>query len=365
MIVKIFDPVAVFEAVRYNTNKMEKGKGELLKIANFGPLMGYSEKRPQDFRAYLEAVSSLNKRIKKPVFHAAISAAGKTSSKEQLLEIAEKWMQKMGYGEQPYLVVFHKDTKNNHIHLVSSRIDKQGKKINSGFEKFRAVREMNKIMGVQPGLIANDDVVKALTYQFSTRAQLAMILEQSGYKLREKNEKMEVIKFGQVQDKVALSVLDKKIKKFVYDKERAIQLKEIFAAYQAYYKADSLPEYLKRVYGIDLIFHSSNGKPAYGYTVIDHQQERVFKGGEIMPIKDLQESKPYKTPLPDDDIPSHQRSESKAVRNFQPQEKDEYEVVPIEAQSQPKSIWIVPDIDDEAINGRNRRRKKKARTNSR
>lgn len=365
MIVKIFDPVAVFEAVRYNTNKMDKGKGELLKVANFGPLMGYSQKRPQDFRAYLEAVSALNKRIKKPVFHAVISAGGNTHTKEQLLEIAEKWMKAMGYGDQPYLAVFHKDTKNNHIHLVSTRVDKQGKKINSAFEKVRAIRELNKIMGVKPGLIANNDVAKALTYQISTRAQFAMILEQSGYKLREKNSVLEVIKFGEVQDKVALDVIDKKIKNFGLNHERAAQLREIFSGYLAYYKADGLPEYLKRVYGIDLIFHSSNGKPAYGYTVIDHQNQRVFKGGEIMPVKELLESKPYKTPLPDDEIPTQHNSEYQIARNESADAKEAYEVGPVETQSLSNPFWIAPDIDDEAIHGRNRRRKKKARTNTR
>ena len=30
-----------------------------------------------------------------------------------------------------------------------------------------------------------------------------------------------------------------------------------------------------------------------------------------------------------------------------------------------RPVWIADDIDDEAINGRNRRRKKKARTNTR
>jgi len=209
MIVKIFEPVAVFEAVRYNTDKMDKGKGELLKVANFGPLMGFCNRRPEDYRAYLQMVSALNKNVRKPVFHATISAGGKTHSKEQLLAIAEKWMKAMGYGEQPYLVVFHKDTKNNHVHLVSTRVDKQGKKINSGFEHVRAIRELNKIMGLQEEHQSNKDIAKALTYQFTTKAQFVLILEQLGYKIAEKGNDLEIIKHGKVQGKVSLASLEK------------------------------------------------------------------------------------------------------------------------------------------------------------
>ena len=119
-------------------------------------------------------------RVKAPQFHAVISAKGKSYDKSALTKIAEAWLKEMGYGEQPYLVVFHKDTDNNHVHLVSTRIDRNGKKISSAFEHLRAIRSINKILGID----------HALQYQFSTRAQFLMILEKGGYLGRDIDEQL-------------------------------------------------------------------------------------------------------------------------------------------------------------------------------
>jgi hypothetical protein len=53
---------------------------------------------------------------------------------EQLSEIAQEWMQKMGYGDQPFIVYLHEDIERRHIHIVSLRVDENGKKIDDRFE---------------------------------------------------------------------------------------------------------------------------------------------------------------------------------------------------------------------------------------
>src|ERR1700733_13158856 len=137
MIVRILSSAASFNGVSYNTDKIEKDRGELMKVANFGPLQGLDRLRPEDYRHYLKTLAVQNTRVKKPQFHAAISAKGKTYDKAALTEIATRWLVSMGYGEQPYLIIYHKDTGNNHVHVVSVRVDRNGKKISSGFENIR------------------------------------------------------------------------------------------------------------------------------------------------------------------------------------------------------------------------------------
>ncbi|MGO3653104.1 MAG: relaxase/mobilization nuclease domain-containing protein, partial [Sphingobacterium sp.] len=137
MIVKILKKSATFKAVRYNTGKVEKDRGELLLAKNFGLLQGLENLRPQDYINYLEAVSARSSRTKYPQFHIAISTKGRSHSKEELADIAQKWMDGMGYGQQPYLLIYHKDTANNHVHLVSTRVGRDGKKISDRYEKLR------------------------------------------------------------------------------------------------------------------------------------------------------------------------------------------------------------------------------------
>jgi hypothetical protein len=180
MIVKILKKSTTFKAVNYNTGKVDKNKGELLLVKNFGVLQGMENLRPQDYINYFEAVSSRSTRIKYPQFHVAISTKGRQHSKEELAEIAQKWMNGMGYGEQPYLLIFHDDTSNNHVHLVSTRVGRDGKKISDRYEKLKAYRVLNQIMGEDQKQQLAGHLEKVLSYNFSTRAQFMMLLENLG-----------------------------------------------------------------------------------------------------------------------------------------------------------------------------------------
>lgn len=315
MIAKILKSVSGFPGVNYNTNKIDKNKGELLKVANFGPLQALTNVRPQDYINYLKFLSNLNSRTSKPQFHAVLSAKGKSYDKDALCRVAERWLKEMGYGAQPYLVVFHKDTDNNHVHVVTTRIDRQGKKIDSAYEKIRSVKSLNKVLGYEFGM----------QYTFSTKAQFYMVLESRGFLGKDFDERK----------------IQQNIDRYQADQTRIAELKHLFGKLR--HRPDFIP-ILQKDYQVDLIFHAAENKPPYGYTIIDHDSKRIFKGSEVMPLKAL---------ITDSAFIGKQTERS--------EESVEQSVQPIHI----RPIWISDDIDDEAIYGRNRRRKKKARTNSR
>lgn len=308
MIVKILASSASFSGVSYNTDKIERGKGDLMKVSNFAPLQALEHLRPEDYKNYLKLLSAQNKRVKAPQFHAVISAKGKTYDKTALTEIAVQWLKSMGYGEQPFLIVYHNDTDNNHVHMVSTRIDRKGKTISSSFENNRAIQNLNKILGLDEKQSAKQDIEKALSYGFSTKAQFMMVLESQGYALREKGTALEVIKFGVKQGVVELKVIEESVKNYHPDPERKAQITAIFHKYAKIYDTALKPNgtplagefqkksngftsdfsaCLKEKFGITLLFHASADKPPYGYSIIDHAGKIVFKGGEIMPLKEM------------------------------------------------------------------------------
>jgi hypothetical protein len=323
-------PSRVFAGVKYNTNKVDRNTGELMLIANFGILQALNTPRPQDLVNYLLMVSAQNKGIKKNTqFHAIISARGRNYTKQELTKAAVMWLKEMKYGDQPYLIVFHKDTENHHVHIVSSRVGKDGKQIDRDYEQVRAVRNIEKVLGY----------TFAMQYRFSTPAQFYLILENLGYLGRDYiNEKK----------------LQQKIASYVPDKARIAEIKELFSAHKA---APDFVQQLKSQYQIDLVFHSSEGKKPYGYTVIDHATKQVFKGSEILNLKYLLDENINYVPItPAATTQLHDYLKDGAVTYY-----SEYVPEPVYI----RPVWIADDVDDQQIFGMKRRRQKKARTNTR
>ena len=297
MVVKILSSSASFKGVSYNTNKIDKGKGELMKASGFGPLQALENVRPEDYKNYLKMLSATNKAVSKPQLHAVISANGKEYDKAGLTAIAADWLAAMGYGKQPYLIVYHNDTGNNHVHVVSTRIDRNGKKISSGFENIRAIQNLNKILGIDERFSAKQDITAALSYNYSTKAQLMMILESKGYTLNQAGDKLDVIKYGLKQGFIALAEIENGIKNHRDNPRRVNQVKALFNKYAAIYDtglkagtngfSSEFSKYLKDKHGLVLLFHAKDGKPPYGYSIIDHSGKAVFKGSEVMALKDL------------------------------------------------------------------------------
>ena len=138
MIAKISATENLGGALGYNFKKVEKGEASILLAAEL-----YQSKEGrytmEDVLADMEALIPKNCRTKKTVFHCSLNPhPDEKLSDEQLTQIAKEYMEALGYGNQPYIVFKHNDIAREHIHIVSLRIDGEGKKINDKFEKRRS-----------------------------------------------------------------------------------------------------------------------------------------------------------------------------------------------------------------------------------
>lgn len=138
MIAKISATENLGGALGYNFKKVEKGEANILLAAEL-----YQSKEGrytmEDVLADMEALIPKNCRTKKTVFHCSLNPhPDEKLSDETLSQIAKEYMEALGYGKQPYIVFKHNDIAREHIHIVSLRIDGEGKKINDKFEKRRS-----------------------------------------------------------------------------------------------------------------------------------------------------------------------------------------------------------------------------------
>ena len=138
MIAKISATENLGGALGYNFKKVEKGEASIL-LAH-----GLYQNKEEHYTmaevfADMQALIPENCRTKKTVFHCSLNPhPDEKLSDERLTQIAKEYMEALGYGKQPYIVFKHNDIAREHIHIVSLRVDSEGKKINDKFEKRRS-----------------------------------------------------------------------------------------------------------------------------------------------------------------------------------------------------------------------------------
>ena len=138
MIAKISSTENLGGALGYNFKKVEKGEASVLLAQG---LYQNKEERytMEDVLVDMEALIPKKCRTKKTVFHCSLNPhPDEKLSDETLMQIAREYMEALGYGNQPYIVFKHNDIAREHIHIVSLRVDSEGKKINDRFEKRRS-----------------------------------------------------------------------------------------------------------------------------------------------------------------------------------------------------------------------------------
>ena len=321
MIVKIMPAAgSSFPGVNYNEKKINGGKGELMMMKNFPSFINGSSGQ-QQVRNYLRAISVGNKKIIKPQFHAMISTKFKEHSKGELTEIAENFMTEMGYGKQPFIVVFHNDTDHNHVHINSTRVDKtSGKKINDSFEKLKSQKALSRTLEILYDLKPDEELEKLLNYKVSTIKQLETLLERSHFILikKEDDNSFDVLKngvtrkvinfnninFGKNKNDsrknqitaILLKYKDIHSNKVFKVEDRRKQksvlptTKNIFGDSELKIKLEfesELQQKLRQLFGIDLVFHHKDNHQPFGYSLVDHKSGKVYKGSEVLNMSEL------------------------------------------------------------------------------
>ena len=157
---------------------------------NLGGALGYNFKKVQHNEAAVLCVNELRKgfdgtfqmdkvladmqkaipeqcKTKKTVFHCSLNPhPDEKLSDERLTQIAKEYMEALGYGKQPYIVFKHNDIAREHIHIVSLRVDSQGRKINDRYEGRRS-KKITDALEKKYNLIPSSKVSERITTEIS------------------------------------------------------------------------------------------------------------------------------------------------------------------------------------------------------
>ena len=115
--------------------------------------------------ARLEKLTQLNANVKTNALHITLNFSRREAlDDEQLCAISDDYMQRIGFGRQPYLVYRHYDAAHPHIHLATVNIDSEGNRIethNIGRNQSEAAR---KAIEEEYGLVKAEEQKQEAAY---------------------------------------------------------------------------------------------------------------------------------------------------------------------------------------------------------
>ncbi|MFT3948206.1 MAG: relaxase/mobilization nuclease domain-containing protein [Agriterribacter sp.] len=336
MVAVIKSAASIKNVLQYNENKLKQNVAHLIHSANYGKdtdQLGFTDKI-----GTLQKLASLNERTKLNAVHISLNFdPSEKPDKEILRQIADTYMQRIGFGNQPYLVYQHHDAGHPHIHIVTSNIQRNGKRIkmqNIGrnqsekarkeIEKeFKLVRAQDhqlkeayaiKPVNVQKIQYGKSDTRRAITnvldailptYKYASLPELNAVLKQYNivadrgkegsrlynskglmYRiLNDKGEKVGIpIKASRIYNKPTLKFLQEKFEQNKNDKQRhKLRVKNAVDFSFARKAGQSLQELIGTLQKerIQLVLRQNDNGIIYGLTYVDHQTRCVFNGSEL------------------------------------------------------------------------------------
>ncbi len=188
MVAKITTPKSIEAALNYNEKKVQKGNAICLHAVNY-----LNEAKNMNFYQKLngfERLNSLNERATTKTLHVSLNFdPSEKLTENKLSQIASDYMERIGFGNQPYLVYKHEDAGHPHIHIVSTTIKENGSRINTHNigrnQSEKARKEIEQLYGlvkaerqqqlIKPG-IKPVDVEKAVYGKSETKRSISNIV---------------------------------------------------------------------------------------------------------------------------------------------------------------------------------------------
>lgn len=331
MIARISSGKSLFGALSYNQEKVDEGVANVLFSQNIVRTVDGSYNVALCMRSFKPYLSANNK-TRNPVIHISLNPhPDDILTDEQLGNIAQEYMEKLGYGKQPYLVYMHEDIDRKHIHIVSIRVDETGKKINDSFEKKRSDeirKELEKKYNLLPAekQKQSDNLpLKRVDYKAGdVKRQVSNVAKavMKGYLFQSLNEYRAVLSIygvtveevkGEIRGKayngLVYSALDKKGKKVgnpfkasligrsvgydalqkritfskqsMKDKAMYNRSRNIISPLLADKPDQKTFERELAKNNISVLFRENDEGRIYGATFIDHQEKAVFNGSRL------------------------------------------------------------------------------------
>ncbi|HEY9543008.1 MULTISPECIES: relaxase/mobilization nuclease domain-containing protein [Bacteroidales] len=150
MIAKIIKGADFGGVINYMLSKQE-GKAMVLASNN----IGFTDQNLCAHEFALQA--SMHPNVHKPVCHTILSFSANDAEQltdDVMVEIANEYLRKMGYGNTQSLIVRHSDRQHPHLHICINRIGNDGKTISDRNEKYRSTkvcRELTERYGLNIG----------------------------------------------------------------------------------------------------------------------------------------------------------------------------------------------------------------------
>lgn len=133
MVAKISIGSSLYGALAYNSEKINREEGRLLGANKIIlPADGQIDigRIAENFNAFMPKTG----KTKKPVLHISLNPHPDDKLTDQDFEIlAREYLEKLGFGEQPFIIYKHADIARRHIHIVTVNVNEQGKRLNQDF----------------------------------------------------------------------------------------------------------------------------------------------------------------------------------------------------------------------------------------